>query len=364
MPSSLYDSTYLIRRALKEDAQLLQDFHFGSCDPVAFDILECNLQSYLLKYPGMIQTLNSQNAPMSQEDSPEVFLALLLSMTEVGLGSVLHAWHIPLSGTLLCCNQIFLLTRASIQIGRRSKGVPLRISLISALYKGMSPIGKRLTPMLAISMQGILFTLGEGLAGKNLIGRMLGAAFASLWGTFQKLFFVLFIFGDPFLEAAKSVLTELNRLKGLESLSLSSLLIALLSFKMILGIAASAIAHFLPNELFMKYVNGLSKQKPHFTRSAALSPFKGAFKDMLKTSFLLILGLSTLFLYLTTENASLALIYAVKALVTGYLSFLFMRLLTAKKVEGILKKFNIPALPQDLPNEGSRCPYGSHFDRT
>src|SRR6185295_7221686 len=95
---------------------------------------------------------------LRESEKTTVSYATLLSLTEVGLGSVLHAMHIPFTGQLLSLNQIAVLSHATKM--HPEKSAPLTISVVAALLKSLSPIGKRLTPMLALTMQGLLFTFG------------------------------------------------------------------------------------------------------------------------------------------------------------------------------------------------------------
>ena len=81
-----------------------------------------------------------------------------LALIEVGLGSLLHSLKIPLSGHFLSLNQTAFLSRSSFKLN--SKKAPLEISLTASILKSLSPAGKKLTPMLAIAAQGLLFYIG------------------------------------------------------------------------------------------------------------------------------------------------------------------------------------------------------------
>lgn len=114
-----------------------------------------------------------------------------LAVTELGLGSLLHALHVPLTGTLLSLNQGLFLSRVtridSLQTHdrQRTKTLPLEISSVTAILKSLSPVGKRLTPMLAIAAQGFLFTSGTVLFGPNLFGVLVGSLLLSMWAIAQ-----------------------------------------------------------------------------------------------------------------------------------------------------------------------------------
>jgi hypothetical protein len=106
-----------------------------------------------------------------------------LALAEVGVGSFLHAAHIPMTGTMLSLNQALFLsriTRLNHDLpGARSLG--FEISSVTALLKSFAPVGKRLTPMLAIGVQGLLFTAGTTIFGPTLIGVIAGSMLLAVW---------------------------------------------------------------------------------------------------------------------------------------------------------------------------------------
>lgn len=110
-----------------------------------------------------------------------------LAIAEVGIGSFMHAAHVPLTGTLLSINQgLFLsrITRLNHDLpGARTLG--FEVSTVTALLKSFAPVGKKLTPMLAIGVQGFLFSLGTGLFGANLVGVIIGSMLLAIWGIVQ-----------------------------------------------------------------------------------------------------------------------------------------------------------------------------------
>lgn len=110
-----------------------------------------------------------------------------LALAEVGLGSFMHAAHIPLTGTMLSLNQGLFLARVT-KLNRDLPGVTtlgFEISAVTALLKSFSPVGKKLTPMLAIGVQGFLFSIGTMTLGANLAGVVIGSILLSVWGIVQ-----------------------------------------------------------------------------------------------------------------------------------------------------------------------------------
>jgi hypothetical protein len=113
--------------------------------------------------------------------------AATLSVAEVGVGSFMHALHVPLTGTILSLNQAAFLTRF-VKLNRHRhdvRSLTLDVSTVTALIKSFAPIGKRLTPMLAISVQGLLFTVGLWAFGVNLMGALVGSCLLAAWGILQ-----------------------------------------------------------------------------------------------------------------------------------------------------------------------------------
>lgn len=114
--------------------------------------------------------------------------ALNLSLIEVGIGSLIHATSMPFGGHLLSVNQGLLLAHVSKLLARESRSAVracANVSTISALFKSLSPAGKKLGPMLSISAQGFLFSLGLFLGGKSIIGIVLGMSLLSIWAFLQ-----------------------------------------------------------------------------------------------------------------------------------------------------------------------------------
>ena len=139
-----------------------------------------------------------------------------LSLIEVALGSILHSFHVPFSGNLLSLNQGFLLCRASVEARDKKIGrVGYGISNVSAVLKSLSPAGKKLGPMLSLSVQGLLFTAGEGLLGANLAGWMLGMTLLSLWTFLQPLVTFYLFFGAELFRALNYLVEKTMPYHGL-----------------------------------------------------------------------------------------------------------------------------------------------------
>ena len=188
----------------------------------------------------------------------------LLALSEICLGSTLHALHIPFTGTCLTLNQIFLLSLSARQDPRSA---PFLISAIAALLKSLSPQGKKITPMIAIAMQGFLFNCGTFLFGGRAPGVVFGAILASFWGTVQSLLLYYLIFGNSLIEALQTVSKDLIRQFDLPAFDLFHVLAAFLILKALAAIAVSLCALMLPKQPVSAYLRRISSLKPPQTTS-------------------------------------------------------------------------------------------------
>ena len=137
-------------------------------------------------------------------DRHAVKFAAALSAVEIGLGSLLHGLNVPFRGNALSLNQGFVLSRASFTGAEtRARGISLThtISLTAASLKSLSPVGQKLTPMLAISVQGFLFSLGQLLFGVTWLGHSLGMVLIALWAIAQPILLGWILNGESFLKA-------------------------------------------------------------------------------------------------------------------------------------------------------------------
>lgn len=113
---------------------------------------------------------------------------------EIGVGTLLHSTRVPLRGLTLCSVQAAMMTFASAQLSRRSR--VLWVAVISAGLKAFSPGGGRVRPMVAISVQGVLFSQTVELLGWNYVGVALGGALMGAWAALQGFFLQYLLLGS------------------------------------------------------------------------------------------------------------------------------------------------------------------------
>ncbi len=247
--------------------------------------------------------------------------ATALGLAETGIGSALHAMHIPFSGTLLSLNQIFLLTRC-LYLAPNEQRVfsPLVISANAALFKCLSPVGKKLTPMLAICMQGLFYNIGILCFGNTVLGRMTGGVLSSLWGLCQPLLLYWLFFGQ-------SLLLAFEKFSWLERAFLGLAIAKILSAILIVLFTPT-----LPTFRFEQYLQKLSRiGMAQSNDSCQKPPVRQALSDLCKPLFLFSLVITAFFFYFS-QGVSPALIWGVlRPLAVGFFCFFLMRLLPLKQ---------------------------------
>lgn len=255
----------------------------------------------------------------------------LLSLVEIGLGSVLHAFHVPFSGTFLSLNQTSFLTRV-VKLNRETVGartLAYRVSTITALLKSLSPAGKKLLPMLAISAQGCFFSLGTLILGPSLLGCLLGSALSSCWGILQPIAVNALVFGSAL--GKDKILAALNFFK-LDFDDLFFVVALALFFKAAVAMILSFISYRISSNeqvlihqtLLRVGTRGFSKRKEIADNQSTV--WKKAFKELLRPFFLIPLALTAVFLFFS-ESSKTALVWSLlRVVTTGYLFFLIVRL--------------------------------------
>lgn len=133
--------------------------------------------------------LGSASSPWNQA----AVVGSLWAASEIVLGSFLHNLRIPLRGHFLTLVAVVLLSA----IHRRAdlRRVAARAGLVAAVLKSVSPSAVLLGPMLAITMEGLLFGLGLRLVRHRLVAVGLAGALAMSWTFCHRLLSLLVVFG-------------------------------------------------------------------------------------------------------------------------------------------------------------------------
>lgn len=270
---------------------------------------------------------------MKTQDDKIALFSASLSLTEISLGGILHAFHIPFSGHFLSLNQIAILSSAAKSFPQSNKTFASSISSISALLKSLAPIGKKLTPMLAIAMQGLLFNIGILIFGNRRLGRVMGAFLSSLWSFIQPAIIYTLIFGENIWAAFSHLNENFHKLPFVPSFVPENFLSYLFLFTVVIKIAtAILIALFVPQ--FLKVTLGRmeklspSKKGPLTT----IQIIKLSLKDLVRPLFLLSLSLVFLLFYFVDAPSELLFWALLRPIACGFLFFIAVRVLPMEKL--------------------------------
>lgn len=263
----------------------------------------------------------------------------LLALVEIGIGSLLHALRVPLRGQALSINQCFFLSRAVLAREKfhRSRSEPFLISSVAALLKSLSPMGGRLGPMLAISAQGFLYTLGIWIFGRTLPGAILGSMLSGMWAFLQPLAGAYILFGATFFKAGAGFAEWTSEhFPWLNTDRWILLLVGILSLKALLCTAAAMAAWFMNDQ---GYANYEKRMKSWAARSMAKTPGPrqteaprplsqaalGALKDLTHPLFLFSLLITGVFLMYAEGDGRRVLVLMLRPLALGFAAFFFLR---------------------------------------
>jgi len=271
-------------------------------------------------------------------------------LVEVGLGSVLHAWHVPLKGHLLAYLQN--LTLASFGKALNGRGLA-RISLIEALLKAFSPMGKRLMPMLYILLQGLAFAAPVALLGWNLAAVLLGSVLMAwltlgLWVLTRTL-----MFGAGFLAALAVLVESVGGVFGAHW-TLRGGALWILGLKAAVALAVGTAVWrgdpltWLRRRLPRRAVDGGAPQPAGRASWGARAWASG--RDLLRWRFLLayLVSLLLILFFARLGPADLATV-ALRGLCLAYLGFLLLRSLDLHALAGWLDRKAGLGLAASLP---------------
>lgn len=278
-----------------------------------------------------------------------------LSLIEVGLGSLLHAFKVPFSGILLSLNQGFILCRAAIF----SRDIPQNlwttysISNVAAVLKSLSPAGKKLGPMLSLSMQGLLFNIGILVFGTNPVGLCAGMALLSIWTFIQPLVTYYLFFGNELISAVEYLYQKTLPYHGLKAESLLWIFLGLVVTKMLAAVILAIVAWRTQGDTIYgkNYEEGLIKLARE--KGAKISDERKngnaawlAFKDLFRPLFLVSLVTTGAFLYFSQHDYAQIGWYLLRPLAIGFIFFYISRTLTLDrwltKIEnGKLRSFSL-----------------------
>lgn len=258
-----------------------------------------------------------------------------LSLMEIGLGSFLHSFRIPFSGHLLSLNQCFLLNRAVMQT-TAAPFLPMTISNTAAILKTLSPRGKRFTPMLAITMQGLFFNMGTLLFGAHFPGRCIASMLLSFWPMLQPLIIYGIILGGQFGNLISFYNNLFAKVSWLNGFYLQHLLIGLVLVNLLLSFMVSLLATYIPLRWLEKYqTKFIAYPKPAGQKkSQKLIP-----KELYSFSFLVTMTMCFIFFYATLNSVNEIFYAQCRVLGLAYVTFVILKNIPAEWFLKFLQQF-------------------------
>jgi nucleoside-triphosphatase THEP1 len=129
---------------------------------------------------------------------------------ESTVGALLHGVQAPMTGLFMSSMQSVIMTYAA--TGLREKRRVVWVPFISASLKALSPAGNRLRPMLAITMQGLLYGGAVTLFGWNVLAVALGGFLIGAWSALQGFALQFLFVGGDLVRAYDSIIAWVARL--------------------------------------------------------------------------------------------------------------------------------------------------------
>lgn len=194
-----------------------------------------------------MQTIH--NKPLSMVWLKASVVGSIWASIEIILGSFLHNMRVPVSGMILSFIGVWLLV-SFVQVWKE-KGLIWRAGLICALMKSISPSAIIMGPMIGIFTEALLIELFIFLLGKNILGYLIGGAFAVLSTLMHKLVSLLILYGFDFLKILYDIYLFGVKQIGMEQLSPVYMLVTITAIYMALGMTG-AVGGLLTARRYLK----------------------------------------------------------------------------------------------------------------
>lgn len=134
---------------------------------------------------------------------------------EITLGSFLTSLRIPMTGVIMACFGVIILTSGQMLINR--KWFPLRTALVCAGLRSLSPGGLIFGPMFAILLQGTLVSLAFIIFRHPAIAGAVSGFAVTIASLLQGLVVKLIVYGLQLWELYLSLLDKAERLLNLKA---------------------------------------------------------------------------------------------------------------------------------------------------
>ena len=190
-------------------------------------------------------------------------LTALWALSESGLGGILHAMKIPLSGIIVGGFAVILISLIGFFAENKFASI-VKATIVVLLVKFIASPHSPLQAYFAVSFQGILGAIILDKISYYKIGTMLLAVAGLLESAVQKLLILTVLYGTSFWEAInifyKNIAGELS-IKNTNISGSEIIIVAYLSVYLICGIIIGRIAGIFPAHIIRLYSEDKSIKK-------------------------------------------------------------------------------------------------------
>jgi nucleoside-triphosphatase THEP1 len=253
---------------------------------------------------------------------------------EATVGSALHQARIPMSGLFLSVVQSLVMMYAGDRLTERSR--VMWVPFISAGLKALSPYGGRLRPMLAITVQGFLFSLATTVLGWNVLGILAGGWFVGAWAALQGLVLQYLMVGDNLLPALDVMVRWTAEYLHLQLPGIVSLIALWTVVCGTLSALATLFAWLRRHRLPARISAMLNKGARGITRDVGTPTLKAAIRrglrDLLRPLFWAPVLVIAAVIVATGSSWEQAMWVVVRAVAVGWVLFSLARLFDPRKL--------------------------------
>jgi nucleoside-triphosphatase THEP1 len=253
---------------------------------------------------------------------------------EATVGSALHTASVPLRGLFLSTMQSLIMMYAGdrMRVRRRVVWVPF----ISAGLKALSPSGSRLRPMLAITMQGILFSTSTVLFGWNIFGIGAGGWLVGAWAASQGVLLQYLFIGSDYFRVIDSIIHWIAAQLHFESPGITVLLLFWVCAWGTASSGATIVAwlrrHRLPRRVATMLARGATGIEWGEGKTSYASAMKKGLRDLLRPMFWFPILVVALIVGMTGSTQEQAMWILIRAVTIGWVVFSIVRMVDPKKI--------------------------------
>ena len=197
-----------------------------------------------------METTQPPIAPSAAATHSVMRLTALWALVESGLGGILHAFHLPVTGVVVGGTAVVLITLIAhfANHPRRILRATLLVLIVKALVSPHSPLGA----YVAVAFQGVIGWAIYSLLRPSLVTTSLFAVVALLESALQKVLMLTLFFGAPLWQAVDQwgnwVQQQFFAEPLVDSLA-TTLLVAYVALHVLAGLLIGWVAYRLPTEI-------------------------------------------------------------------------------------------------------------------